>query len=393
MSSFALPLSWPRFSRRALPTAVAVALLFGAASAARAQLSGSAFGEKVTLSFAPLIGSPVQLSSGPWPQVSQSSSSAFSTDGEMASVAVSNPLLGSVLASGLMVVTTEAAYSPVSVTSSSSLQSPRLQLGNLVSLFGLQAEQFRSTAQLTGCGDDQTSIGTTRLVDLTLGGTLGSGLTAPVDPAPNTELLSIPGIRLILNEQILTVKGGQRTLEVNAAHLSLNAIPLAGLGLLTGDVILGQAKAQINCAAIPLGATDLALSATAPSVSTAGQPLTYRVTIRNQGEVTATNTVFTATLPSGISAETVVPSQGGCTKSPVVCTLRNIEPGDTATVRVVVRPSKPGSLTARLSATSAGDEIEPADNSVSITTSVEAETPGELAERPDETLPDDLPEI
>jgi uncharacterized repeat protein (TIGR01451 family) len=334
---------------------------------AEAQMTGSAFGEQVTLNVAPVLGSPVQVTSGPLPQVIRSSTSNFSASDELAGAGVSTALTGAIFSSGLLIVTTEASSAPMRVTSSSSIQNPSLQLGVLVPLIGLRADQIRATAQLTGCRQEATATGTTQLLAPSASGTLGLALSIPVDPAPNTVLLNLAGIRLVVNEQIVTQKSGIRSLVVNAVHLSVSTLSVAGIGLLTGDVILGQARAQMDCSAVSPDSVDLGITATtSPQTATAGQPLTYRMTIANNGSLAATGVVLLAVLSDGMKAEAGVSSQGSCTLAPVVCSLRSIPAGESATVRVIARPSKPGIVTSVLAVSSNGPELSSDDNLLTL---------------------------
>jgi uncharacterized repeat protein (TIGR01451 family) len=346
---------------------------------AQAQLSGSAFGEQVSLTVAPLLGGPVQVASGPLPQVSRTSTSAFSASDQLASVGVSTPLTGSILSTGLLTVTTAATTSSATseVVSTSGINGANLQVVGLLPLLTLGADEIRSSARLTGCGAATVSTGTTNLVNARLGGTLGLGLSVLANPAPNTVLLNLLGIRLVLNEQLPSQNGNQRTLVVNAVHLSLNALPLTALGLLTGEVILGQSRAQSSCTSVaPTTSADLGVTATAsPSPATVGQPLTYSVTVTNHGPDPATGVVFTPTLPAGLVVVSATPSQGTCTLSPVVCNLGGLGSGGGATVQLVTQPTQPGTVTTVLTVTSTSPDPSPTDNSVTVTTTVQAATP------------------
>jgi hypothetical protein len=87
---------------------------------------------------------------------------------------------------------------------------------------------------------------------LALGGTMSianastsgllSGVSISANPAANTVLLNVAGVKVTLNEQI--VSGTQIT--VNAIHIKLTSALVSGLGLLTGDIIVSQSVASMS---------------------------------------------------------------------------------------------------------------------------------------------------
>lgn len=89
---------------------------------------------------------------------------------------------------------------------------------------------------------------------------------------------------------------------------------------------------------------DLALAKSAsPSPGTAGEPLTYTLTVRNLGPDDASGVTLTDSLPPGADLVSSASSQGACTgTSPVVCSLGGLARNGSATVVVVVRPRQTG---------------------------------------------------
>jgi len=97
----------PHLARVLSHAAVAAALaLFTWTTAARAQnqAGSSAFAESVSLQVLPLLGSPVQVSSGPLPAVAGSAPPAYNLTGELASIRVAAPALGTLLETDLLTV-------------------------------------------------------------------------------------------------------------------------------------------------------------------------------------------------------------------------------------------------------------------------------------------------
>jgi uncharacterized repeat protein (TIGR01451 family) len=85
----------------------------------------------------------------------------------------------------------------------------------------------------------------------------------------------------------------------------------------------------------------LALSKTGPSMRYLGRPASFQLTLQNNGDAPAANTMLVDTLPMGMSF--VSASDGGRLASgQVTWGLGTIAPGDTRTVSVTVTPTKLG---------------------------------------------------
>ncbi len=97
-----------------------------------------------------------------------------------------------------------------------------------------------------------------------------------------------------------------------------------------------------------------------PDPVTAGNQLTYTLTVNNAGPGDAQNVLVSDTLPSGVTLVSVSSSQGGCAALP--CNLGTITSGGSATVtiNVTVDLGTTGTLTNTASVTS--DSVDP-DNS------------------------------
>jgi hypothetical protein len=234
--------------------ALTVAALLGLSGAALAQTAGSssAFGESISIDVLPLLGSPIVVSSGPLPAVAGSAPAAYSLNGELASITVASPALGTVLQTGLLDV--DAASSvPDSAAASAdaTVANVQLVLGALVPVLRLGAEAVGSSAEVSGpceAGAQAQTSGATTLAAAQLTGPLGLSVSLLAQPAPNTVVLDQAGLRVVLNEQIVAFDGVNTSLTVNAVHVSIDALPVAGLGALTADIILSQSKAQLTCA-------------------------------------------------------------------------------------------------------------------------------------------------
>ena len=89
------------------------------------------------------------------------------------------------------------------------------------------------------------------------------------------------------------------------------------------------------------------LSGSPGSVNT-GQQVTYTATVINTGKGLVGNAGFEDLLPNNTALVSVAASQGSCAGSPtIVCSLGALNPGDSATVTIVVTPNQAGAITDR----------------------------------------------
>jgi uncharacterized repeat protein (TIGR01451 family) len=113
--------------------------------------------------------------------------------------------------------------------------------------------------------------------------------------------------------------------------------------LVQGNVSGGIYSAQLGFFPQVVASTppDLALTVVvSPNPVTDASNLTYTVAVTNRGGGTATGTMLTVPLPSGITFVSATASQGSCTNTTngVQCSLGTLQPGGTATVNVVGIP-------------------------------------------------------
>jgi hypothetical protein len=221
---------------------------------AQANATSSAVGELVALTLVPVVGPALGITSGPSPRAAGAAPPPYAVSNSAASITVSTPITGQILNTSTLVVDAAAAL-PSSNTVSASATLNDLSV-NLVGalpvsaqLLTLNAASVQASAQLAGpCGGPLLATGTTTITSGTVGGTLGLAVAIPANPAPNTVILDIAGVRLVLNEQIPGGDGIRtRSLTVNAIHLTLTNVALPGIGALSGEIILSQAQGQLTC--------------------------------------------------------------------------------------------------------------------------------------------------
>jgi uncharacterized repeat protein (TIGR01451 family) len=254
-------------------------------------------------------------------------------------------------------------------------------------LLTLHADEVRSSAAIGGtCGSGLTATGATTLVNAAAGGTLGLGLHIGASVAPNTVLLNLLGVRVVLNEQIVSGDGvTSRAIAVNALHVSVQNSLLGALGRLSGDVVIAHSEARVVCAPPPpppAPSADLAVTLTAaPDPVTVGQSLTYTLHVANAGPSNATAVVLADGLPAGVSLVSAQPSQGSCTGTATVsCALGTLAVGGQATLVIEGVVNAAGSLTDTATVTSGVADPDPSNNSAAVTVTAVSGQPGAEAD-------------
>jgi uncharacterized repeat protein (TIGR01451 family) len=117
---------------------------------------------------------------------------------------------------------------------------------------------------------------------------------------------------------------------------------------------------------------DLSITKSAAPGVTAGDDLTYTLTITNNGPRDATGVTVNDTLPTGVTLISATPSQGICGGA-VSCSLVNLANGATATITIVVNvdPTTPtGTITNTATVTGNETDPTPGNNEASAETSV-----------------------
>ncbi|MFN7944385.1 MAG: IPT/TIG domain-containing protein [Blastocatellia bacterium] len=117
----------------------------------------------------------------------------------------------------------------------------------------------------------------------------------------------------------------------------------------------------------------LSSSPSNPVTVGSGQNISYSMTVYNNGPTsTATGVVLTDTLPTGTTFVSATPTSGNCSVSSgvVTCNLGNIP--SSAGVTIVVTPTTAGKLTNSISVTGTLPDNNPANNTASISNSVNA---------------------
>jgi hypothetical protein len=212
--------------------------------------SSSAFGESVASNLLPFVGSGVVIGSGPLPSAAGTAPPPYSDSDSVASVAVSSVPTGQILSTGVMTVNaTSTVPGGNNVHADATVNGVDVDVVTalVTKLLTLDATVVQSTADIDGPCGTLVATGTTTLASAS--GTLnGVPLAIAANPPPNTVLVNTAGIRVVLNEQLLSGDGvTSLSLTVNAIHITFTNVVVGGIGILNGDIIIASSHAQRVC--------------------------------------------------------------------------------------------------------------------------------------------------
>jgi hypothetical protein len=214
--------------RQYVVSLAAMGLLVGATTtnAHTNSVSGEAFGVSVNAA---------GVSVGPTPHV------VLPPDGGMVSDRLLRITVPNVAASSTLEVVTTGSIGPSTASAQSSATVEAVNLLN--SLITARLVVAMSSSMAYGSTATSSSEGST-----ILGLSINGSPPADVTPSPNTRI-SLPGVTVILNEQIASGDGVHTSaLTVNMIHVVLND-PLTGA--ITGDIVVSSAHSDVNFVPAP----------------------------------------------------------------------------------------------------------------------------------------------
>jgi uncharacterized repeat protein (TIGR01451 family) len=340
---------------------------------AQEESSARAFGERVELRVLRLLGPGIEVKSGPLPEVSGPPAPAPGQTKTVATARVALGGLGTVLKANVLTAHTEVPAGG-GLSAEARVTDLALDLVPVFRLLKVGADVVESRAGISGsCGGDLTAAGGTTLANARAASLLGLALRIDASPAPNTVLLNLLGLRVVLNEQIVGGDGvSGRSIAVNAIHVSLNNALLTGLGLLSGDVVIAHSEARVACPPVPEDA-DLRLEKTADSeLVFLGEDVVYTLRVTNLGPAPATDVVLTDFLPNRLSMKSVTASAGTCDDSsnPLICDLGTLEAGSEVVITLVMGAESTGVFLNEAFATSTMADPDELNNQSSVVVTV-----------------------
>lgn len=128
----------------------------------------------------------------------------------------------------------------------------------------------------------------------------------------------------------------------------------------------------------PPHVADLLVSKTAsPDPAMEGSPLTYTITITNDGPADATGVILADALPLTVDFGSVQASQGSCSQTifVVTCNLNNLTTFATATVTIVVTPTQAATIINTVAVANSAPEDPNTQNNVATTTTLVRPSP------------------
>ena len=162
---------------------------------------------------------------------------------------------------------------------------------------------------------------------------------------------------IILNAPFTSAMSGFLT-----ATPDLNGDKLSDLiGIKNGDV-----GVQLNSSQTSGADMAILFPSNYPEPAETQMPLNYGANVLNEGPQTATNVVFTDTLPNGVNFVSVTATKGSCTHSlgVVTCTVGTLASAADAGISINVIPTVAGTATNTMNVTAAEQDADSSNNTV-----------------------------
>jgi len=358
------PTSSPPSIAAAAILATLLALAGAAAAAAQASGASDAFGLS-----AQVHAGAVSVLVPHTPAVSGQAPPAYNRHLQVASASASAPGLGTLAMTGIVQV------SAASTLPSQTAAGGAATVDNLglvaASAIRLDADTVASTAAAGGaCGGSLDAVGTTTIEHgrLTVSNPVPTVVDVAAQPAPNTTVFNQLGVRVVLNEQVVSPGTTSAGVSVNAIHVYLTNALLQG-SLLNGDIVVAHAEASLGCAQGASADLDLALSAN-PVFAVPGKPLTVSATVHNSGPDSASGVVLQLRPPHELVVSHIHAIQGACSSngSMITCDLGDLAAGATTSVTLGTRVARDacGTFAVQGEVRSDTPDPTPRDNSATL---------------------------
>lgn len=229
--------------------AVAIATLAAAPCAtAGAQVSSEADAHVLDVNVDAVFGL-LNLHVGPVIPVSGQAPAAFNNSQTLLNINASAPGIAT-LSTGLLNAQAESDVTSLSISGFSQASatiddlSLRIVPGAIFlipDLISVSALTISSTSRVEWDGDSFTTSGGVSIEDFSISIAGVGQLAIVANPAPNTVLFDALGIRIVLNEQIMTSDIDSMRMSVNAIHISVDPL----LNVVDADVVIAHSEAAM----------------------------------------------------------------------------------------------------------------------------------------------------
>jgi hypothetical protein len=213
-----------------------------AASAHATVTSGtsSGYGEDISLTLTPTIGTVVNITSGPLPTITGTAPSPYSLTNSLASASVSG-----ILSTGILNVAASSTVTglagTVSTQGSSIVNGLNLAILNVL---GITSGVIQTTSTVTGDVGTLTPAGTTTITNLAVGGL--APFNASITPVANDVILNLLGVEVTLNRQVTTdtaALASIRTDGIAVDFTNVAAVINGTAGVLNGEITIATSTA------------------------------------------------------------------------------------------------------------------------------------------------------
>ncbi|HKR67151.1 MAG TPA: hypothetical protein VJZ00_25725 [Thermoanaerobaculia bacterium] len=235
------------------------------------------------------------------------------------------------------------------------------------------------TISLANAGpSDATNVA---LTDTTPAGTTFVSMTQTSGPPFNclTPATGATGLTTCTTPTLVAGASAGFTFAVHVDPTATGSITnTANVSSATPDPNPGNSFATSPPAAVVPATTDMSITKIANGDRFAPRaPVTYTITVTNNGAAVATNVVVTDELPAGATLTNASSTQGSCTgTTTVVCTMGVMLPAATATITLVAElPATYGPLVNTATVTSANADSDPSNNVATATVTTVSEIP------------------
>jgi hypothetical protein len=231
---------------RTIPVGIAAMALLSAVFAGGAHATvtsgtSSGYGEDISLTLTPALGSVVNITSGPLPIISGTAPAPYSLTNSAVSASVSG-----ILSTGILNVAASSGVTGLSGTVSTQGSSivNNLNLA-ILNVLGITSGTIQTTSTVTGDVGTLTPAGTTTIANLSVAGLAPFG--ANITPVANDVILNLLGIEVTLNRQVVTDTAALASIKTDGIAVDFTnvaAIINGTAGLLNGEITIATSTAS-----------------------------------------------------------------------------------------------------------------------------------------------------